>query len=135
MSNPFARGKVNSRTGNAQLKEADVRMIRQLAGTQSVRELAEIYCVGMETVRKVLRRDSWKWIAEEVDYDAPLAPLTQTERFAADVSFARLQGMLKAQPEESSGHAKLAQMLAQERKKIADVDEHLEQIGRGPLDE
>ena len=53
MNKPIAKGKVSSRIGNAQLNESDVRMIRQLGVTQSVRQLAEIYCVGMETVRKI----------------------------------------------------------------------------------
>ena len=135
MGNPFANGKVKSRTGNAQLNESDVRMIRRLAGTQSVRELAEIYCVGMETVRKVIRRDSWKWLAEEIDFDAPASPPTDAERLAADASFQRLQKLLAREPVEAPGHAKLAQLLTNEREKVVVVDQHLNALRRSPLDE
>lgn len=135
MSNPFANGKVASRTGNAQLQESDVRAIRRLGKTQSVRQLAEIYCVGMETIRKVLRRDSWKWVTEEINFDAPSVPLTATDRMAADASYARIQKMLLKEPVEAPGHAKLAQILAQEKQKTVNVEQQLEQIGRSQLDE
>ena len=132
MNKPLAKGKVSSRMGNAQLNESDVRMIRQLGVTQSVRQLAEIYCVGMETVRKILRRDSWKWVSDEINFDEPVARLTPVERMAADASLERLQKLLLKEPVEAPGHAKLAQMLAQEKKKVVVVDQHLDAL-RSPL--
>jgi hypothetical protein len=132
MNKPIAKGKVSSRIGNAQLNESDVRMIRQLGVTQSVRQLAEIYCVGMETVRKILRRDSWKWVSDEINFDEPVARLTPVERMAADASLERLQKLLLKEPVEAPGHAKLAQVLAQEQGKVTAVDQHLDAL-RSPL--
>lgn len=135
MNNPFVNGKVSSRMGNAQLNESDVRMIRQLCVTQSVRQLANIYCVGLETIRKIIRRDSWKWVADEINFNEPVPRLTPTDVQAADASLARLQKLLLKEPIEAVGHAKLAEILKQEQHKVSVVDAHLTALGRSPLDE
>ena len=129
MSNPFTKGKVASRTGNAVLSDSDVRQIRIHAKTHTTRDLADIYGVGMETIRKIVRRDSWKWIAEEIDYNAPIPALTGVDTEAAAASFARLQQRLKeGPPTEGSGLAKLIALTAVEGEKVATVDKALTEI-------
>jgi len=121
MANPLTKGKNQSRTGNAALTETDVRQIRRQADTTSTRDLAEIYCVGMETIRKIVRRDSWKWVTEEIEFDAPIAPLTDVERAAADASAARVLKMLD-QPTEATGLAKLQELAGKEVEKVTKVN-------------
>lgn len=127
--NPFTKGKVSSRTGNAALREADVRQIRRLGPTTPTRDLAEAYGVGMETVRKILRRDSWKWLAEEIDFEAPCGPLTAADRLAADASLARVQQMVQVPQVEAPGLAKLAQLATVEQAKFTRVTAALEELG------
>lgn len=57
------RGKQN---GNARLTEMDVRAIRKLAEVDHVgpREIARMYLVSTETVRRILRRETWNWLAD-----------------------------------------------------------------------
>jgi len=54
------------RSARAELTEAAVRGIRSKAALgASVRQLAEEYDVGFETVRRILRWETWRWVDEE----------------------------------------------------------------------
>jgi hypothetical protein len=133
--NPFTKGKVASRTGNAVISEGDVRQIRKLAASHTTRDLAEIYGVGVETIRKILRRDSWKWVADKIDFEAPTGPMTQADKEAAAASEARLLRLLE-RPVEPTGLDKLQLLAAKEREKVTKVDTLLNEIQpRNPLDE
>ena len=87
------------RTTNASLNEEAVRRIRLMHRQgESTRVLAKEYGVGVETVRRVLRWETWAWVSEEgsgaeaEDWQHP--PLTQEEKDAAERSLLKLQGLL-----------------------------------------
>jgi hypothetical protein len=60
---------LKEKTGNSTLTENDVRAIRRNAGKSTTRQLAEAYGIGIETVRKIIRRDTWQWIPDEPGED------------------------------------------------------------------
>lgn len=54
--------------GNATLKPEEVRHIRKLARDgMTTAAIARVYMVGTETIRRVVRRDTWAWLADEVE--------------------------------------------------------------------
>jgi hypothetical protein len=57
------------KTGNSSLSEHDVRMIRQAGKKTPTRQLAEAYGIGVETVRKILRRETWQWVKDAMEED------------------------------------------------------------------
>ncbi len=64
----------NGRTTNASLTEKDVRFIRSSfeRGDFTARELARKYGVGTESIRRIIRWDTWTWVSEEGEgYVAP----------------------------------------------------------------
>jgi len=76
------RGIAATRQSNAQLTEADVRAIRRLGyGGASASAIAENYLVGLETIRRILRRDTWKWLSDDETpiEDAPQAVSEETK--------------------------------------------------------
>ena len=56
-----------SRTSRAVLNEAAVRRLRLLfaQGTLNVKEQAELYNVGRETIRRIARWETLRWVSEE----------------------------------------------------------------------
>lgn len=58
---------VKGRMTNAKVQEADVRRMRRLhvAGQASPRQLALEYGLATETVRKILRYETFAWVGEE----------------------------------------------------------------------
>ena len=64
-------GKRSARTS---LTDADVRAIRASAasGALNARELGELYGVGAETVRRILRRETWMHLGETPAQDTGL---------------------------------------------------------------
>lgn len=57
--------KRRQQTGNASFSEEVVRKIRKLhEGGHSPREIAEVYLVGIETIRKLLRGETYGWVTE-----------------------------------------------------------------------
>ena len=58
---------LKTRKANASLSEDEVRLIRRLgdSGEQTPRELAAFFSVGLETIRRILRRDTWSWLSQE----------------------------------------------------------------------
>lgn len=79
-----------SRNGNSTLTESDVRAIR--ASRESPRRLAEFYGLGVETIRRILRRESWAWLPEE--------PADQGSAAASTQSAERLLEILKQMPQQ-----------------------------------
>lgn len=77
-----------TRTANASLSEDEVRTIRRLgsSGEKTVREMAEFYQVGRETIRRIIRRETWDWIK-----DYPLSEAAERDlNEAAEESALRL---------------------------------------------
>ena len=98
--NPFGKGNTGSRTSNALVTEALVRNIRKLAAEgQPTRNIADAYGLAVETVRKIIRRDSWKWVSEVVDWDkAGAMPVQSNPTLDAEIaaSAQRMQKLIKA---------------------------------------
>lgn len=117
--------RMRQRMGNAQLTEDEVRAIRRLAHVHSAREIAKLYGLGAETIRRLLRGETWAWV-KDTPLDMPLSevsapPLTDTERVAAD---AMLQRVLK-----KTGLEKLAQIREEQTRPGREVLEELRKEG------
>lgn len=116
--------------GNAKITEESVRALRRLADTHTPKELARIYGLGLETVRRILRRDTWAWVESsmpELDETQSVEPLTEMEKKMADES---LQRVLAA-----TGMQHLQQAAAQHFRADALVDELAAGKPVNPLDE
>lgn len=90
----------SERKGKAsKLRGEDVRTIRQVLaeGTQSTKEMARFYGVGVETIRRAARGDTWTELPP-----APTAETIQQIDEAAAASMRKMQAMLAAE------HARLA---------------------------
>ena len=96
MSAKVPRG---SRNGNAVLGEEDVRRIR--ASSDSPQALAMIYGLGVETIRRIRRRETWSWLP-----DAPEGGGTPSDLPAAS-SADRLLELLKQDPESQPPEGEL----------------------------
>jgi hypothetical protein len=67
---PFQQARAIKRTAGAILTEAEVRVIkRELARSVPARTLSQIYMVGLETIRRIARGDTWAWVGEEPETD------------------------------------------------------------------
>lgn len=90
--------------GNAQLTETQVRVIRRALeeNTQTVRELADMYRLSAETVRRIGRRETWGWLPDEDIRDLTLQ-LDPVQDAKAAASLAKvLQAQPVQRPAESS---------------------------------
>lgn len=67
------------KTGNSSLTEADVRQIRRVGATTPTRQIAEAYGIGVETVRKIIRRDTWQWVTDAVSDDVLMERARESE--------------------------------------------------------
>ena len=93
------------RTGNAALSEGQVAHIKVLLQKGiSAREIAQANDVGLETIRRIGRGDTWAWVeaVETIptaaqEFSLMCAP-TEQERIDIAASEARLDQMLKAEP-------------------------------------
>lgn len=85
-----------SRNGNSTLTESDVRAIR--ASRESPRHLAAFYGLGVETIRRILRRESWAWLPEEPADQGSAAAETQ---LASTQSAERLLEILGQMPQQN----------------------------------
>jgi hypothetical protein len=75
----FLRGIDAQRQANTRLTAQDVLHIRQLAETgYQVRQIAQAYGVGMETIRRIVRRDTWDWLSDQLP--TPLPPIVPPTR-------------------------------------------------------
>ena len=102
------------RKSNTGLIEAEVRHIRKLlVEGMSPREIAQAYNVGLETIRRIDRRDTWAWLDQEVP---PKLPSTSPEADqAAQDSLTRLLALgvpiTKVDPQAERGTSLLDKML------------------------
>lgn len=125
---------VKSFAGNAKITEESVRALRRLSTTHTPKELAKIYRIGLETVRRILRRDTWAWVEDIMpaglgEMDTPVEPLTPAEQQAADASLARVLA--------ATGMGKLAAETAKHFRADGMVEELIKdaQARVNPLDE
>ena len=67
------------RRGNAGFTDEEVRHIRKLldSGTMSARQLAAAYQKGVETIRRIGRRETFGWLVEEPDLSVTASPEMQ----------------------------------------------------------
>ena len=107
----------NSRDTNASLNEAAVRGIRlRAAQGVSPRELSNAYNVGVETIRRVIRWETWRWVGELETAEGQPVPLEQValpKDFDAAASLARVRARagLEELP-QGAGLEKLNKMTA-----------------------
>lgn len=82
------------RLANSGFTEVQVQRIRELARNgSSVKELAQAYLCGLETIRRLLRRETFAWVSDDLAVAAAV-PLTQKETAEADAILARIQASL-----------------------------------------
>lgn len=106
-----------SKMANATLTADDVLRIRALARggglngrSPSAREMAEIYGVGIETIRRILRGETWTWLLQP-------APKTDED---AEASLKRALGLLETPPEDVKARA---EAMLEEKMKAAEESE------------
>mgnify|MGYP001583013423 CR=1 FL=1 len=82
--------------GGAILNEDAVRDIRlRAAQGQAPRNIALHYDMAAETVRRVIRRETWAWVQDEGKMEATLTqPTSPIEQAAITASQARLAALL-----------------------------------------
>lgn len=81
------------RTARADLTEADVRSIRSRAALGiSTRQLAQEYTVGFETIRRILRWETWRWVSEEGSGAVLPPPASPAEIEASKARFLAMIG-------------------------------------------
>lgn len=86
---------LGARVGNAQFTDEQVRRIRREGalwnmgepGGRDPREQAEIYGVGTETIRRILRRDTWNWLP---DVEVKTEDMLQKEAEASQERMTRM---------------------------------------------
>lgn len=129
----FQQARALKRTGAATLTEDEVRVIKQkLAEGATPRLLASVYMVGIETIRRIRRGESWAWIEErsgEEDLPLPPAQSGEAERIAASqAELMRRLGMplLEQTAESPDG----IERLAREVQRAQEPDRLLDQLGK-----
>ena len=143
---------------NSSLEMSDIWVIRKLgdlyyasrgAEGKSPREMSDYYRVSVDTIRRIIRRESWNWVSEE-----PKAGEDMELKERAAASLERLKKLLPdaipadldtrkavGLPEEPpSGLMKLQETAKQELKSNAYLEEikggtPSNEIPRSPLDE
>lgn len=126
------------RLGSATLTEAEVRIIKQkLAEGMSPRELAEVYQVCLETVRRIRRGDSWAWVQGEAPSEEPaLAPLTPELEAKIAASQAEMMKRFGLQvPERTVETEAGIERLAREVQRAQEPDRLLDELEGGSKDE
>lgn len=73
----YSGEEMKGKNPNATLTEEDVFMIRErAAGGMPAKKLAEFFNVGVETVRRVIRRETWAWVGggkgKKIERDSPV---------------------------------------------------------------
>lgn len=104
------------RTTRAKVTELEVRRMRREAeaGT-SARDLARRFGLSTETVRRILRWETWAWVSEEDDGSQPPAPYAQPSEVELAASLARVlekAGMAQPQSHIPSPEENLARQYA-----------------------
>ena len=96
------------RMGNSTLTEQDVRDIRRrlARGESNPRMEARFHGVGLETIKRIERRDTWDWLKDEVN---PLAQ--EEEKKMLQESASRMFAMQEAIAAEKAQGAKADAMV------------------------
>lgn len=88
-------GLAHQREANARLTRGDVVKVRELSREgHSARAIAQAYGVGIETIRRVLRGDTWAWLIEGTGTSEAL----EREKRAAETSKTLLERMIENDP-------------------------------------
>ena len=77
---------------NSALTDNQIREIRRLAGTLPRRALALRFGVGMETIARIIRGETYRWVTEE----GMAQPLPQGGKVNTPEEEAELQGQMDA---------------------------------------
>lgn len=143
----FKQGKAN---GAAVLTEAEVRVIRKMAREEgmSAPELARIYRVSAETIRRILRGETWNWLDEEPreralpDYEVPI-PDSPELRESAAVSLEKFKAKMAqgqtpvyniplSSQEDEEREKRVAERMKQELEKHQAPDRMLDELLNPP---
>lgn len=126
----FQQIRAAKRLGAATLTEAEVRVIKtKLAEGATPRELAEVYQVGLETIRRIKRGDSWAWVEGEAQEER-LIPLTPELAAKAQASQEKLLRRLGMQAPERVVETEAGiERLAREVQRAGEPDKLLEELG------
>jgi len=110
-----------TRRANAQLTDGQVRTIRRLHRQgHPAKDLAKVYQVGTETIRRILRRETWSYLPDEAPL-ATLPPLSEAEKAKVQESQDRLLAELSGGPK--AGELELS----------SEALERLRTIGQEPI--
>lgn len=109
---------IKGRATNAKLGEADVRRMRRehSLGLKTPRQLAQEFGLAAETVRKVLRYETFAWVGEEGPGGMPPAVLPQGD-FSPEAVLARLQAQGLA-----PASTPLGEQISQANKLLGELD-------------
>lgn len=109
---------IKGRATNAKLGEADVRRMRRehSLGLKTPRQLAQEFGLAAETVRKVLRWETFAWVGEEGPggvAPATLPPAPDGKDYSPEAVLARLQaqGLAPASPPPTTEPPPLEELL------------------------
>lgn len=103
--------RMKQRTSGAILTEQEVARIKMNAGKgMTAREMAQAYGVALDTIRKILRGDSWVWVKAEEE-GMPLPEETPEMVRDIEASQARLLAMLKEQGLDQPKQSPLDRMM------------------------
>lgn len=130
MSNMTQTGRYKQRTGNALLTANEVRVIkRKLLDGVSPRQLAETYNVGLETVRRISRGDSWNWL-EPAENQLEISPEELAVEAAAGLErmkgWLKKEGLMEEPAIEVSANPVLNKLLKAVKQQPAKVEKQLE---------
>ena len=102
MSVPYGTGR---RTANTGLTEGSVRIIRNRAAQGvPVRVLATEFDIGLETVRRIIRHDTWAWVDTTSD---EIAGQGQQSGLSIPDSIKRVQELAELPPTKDETWARL----------------------------
>lgn len=121
------------------LQEHEVARIKKLlqAGDHSRRDIAHAYEVGLETIARIARGDTWAWVLpegqEEQQAEIAAALPAQGLQSEADRILARLaaKGLLQAETEAAAQNWGLERLQA-EASKLAEPARSLEEFMKKP---
>jgi len=123
---------IKGRMTNSKVTEADVRHMRRVhkAGLRSARELAQDYGMAAESVRKILRWETFTWVGEEGPggvAPATLPPAPDGKDYSPAAMLARLQaqGLAPASPPPATEPPSLEELLRKDAEAGARRDEEV----------
>jgi transposase-like protein len=122
---PKSAGGKGSQNVNSTLDEGKVRMIRQ-AAKQGVTagQMARLYGVSAETIRRVIRYETWAWLSDE-------GPVGDLQKIGVDVLREEQMLAFSKEPtaeELEASHAKLEAMMRETRPESNTADKLLDEM-------